>query len=220
MRRSARIQARTSNLRGDSGNSTSSSAVASQEVTAFLPQAPEGANAPDSSEQFTETGPSAVESKPRSESRPKVGMANKRAVSSPVRTGGKVKEKARATVEEETAEEKERPDTVVEEDVSPSQMKTKSYFTQSVKCREKDHHECHICGLLFSSRRHRRRHLDEIHRAKKVECPDCDQVFNRPANMKGHHDRKHQDHVALLQCNICKKLFTEVRESSIFWNDS
>ena len=211
MRRSARIQARTSNLRGHSGNSTSSSAVAPQEVTAFLPQAPEGANAPDSSEQFTGTGPSAVKSKPRSESRQKLGMADKRAVSSPVPTEGKAKERGGATVEEETAEEEERPGASVEEDASSLQMKPKSNLTQCSERRGKKSRECHICGLLFSSRSHRQRHLEESHGHKKVKCQDCDQVFSRAQNMRRHYRQQHQVDVPSLRCNICHHLFTEVR---------
>lgn len=169
MRRSARIQARTSNPRGQPSIITSSSTVAPQEATALLPQAPEGVKALDSREPFSETGPSAVDGKPRSNSGQQLGMVDKGAVSSPVRPEGKVKEKRGATVEEETAEDEERPGTSVEEDASPE------------TARHEDKKKCSECEITFTRLENLYRHKRSTHSSHPpiFLCNICQKSFTQ-----------------------------------------
>ena len=54
------------------------------------------------------------------------------------------------------------------------------------------------------------RHVREAHNRKKIQCPDCEQIFTREENMKMHQKTHHRCMPKVFKCDICRKTFTQV----------
>ena len=57
---------------------------------------------------------------------------------------------------------------------------------------------CEICGQKFNSEEELRKHLAEVHGAKKIKCPFCDQSFDTLEELFKHLGEAHQKELAVI----------------------
>ena len=72
-------------------------------------------------------------------------------------------------------------------------------------------HECDLCGVKFSSKCNKLRHLMVVHHAlKKFNCMLCDQRFATKSSLTAHMLRAHSQGKKL-SCDKCEKSFYYLR---------
>lgn len=99
--------------------------------------------------------------------------------------------------------------------------------------------KCHICGQPFKFRKSLQIHRDKSHPerqhplinvpttspkssgppSKLYKCSTCDKKFQRPEQLYGHYQRRHNARRLPFECDKCKKKSTDIKNITLHMRD-